>query len=51
MADYKEQVLLIGVKSEQHYIIYQVPPLKRENLTKKPYLLYTHKETRRQIKR
>ena len=47
MADYKEQVLLIGVKSEQHYIIYQVPPLKRENLTKKQYPLRTYKETRK----
>ena len=50
MADYKEQVLLIGVKSRQHYTIYQVPPLKCKNLTKKQYPPRTHKKTKRQIK-
>ena len=50
MADYKEQVLLISVKSQQHCTIYQVPSLKYKNLTEKPYLPHTYKETKRQIK-
>jgi prepilin-type processing-associated H-X9-DG protein len=35
MADYKEQVLITGIKKAQHYSICVVLPNERENLTKR----------------
>ena len=32
--DYKKQVMIIGIKLEMQYFIYQVPHKKRENLCK-----------------
>ena len=48
MANYKKQVLITSIKSQQHYIIYQVPPNRHENLLKyHPFKIY--KLTKKQI--
>jgi Plavaka transposase len=48
MADYEEQVLITGVKSQQHCTICQVPPNRRENLLER-HPLRTHESTKKQI--
>ena len=50
MADYEEQVLITGVKSNRHCPICTVPPNERENITKQ-WPLRTHEDTQAQINR
>ena len=50
MVNYEEQVLITGIKSNNHCSICQVPPDKRENLHEK-WELRTHESTQSQILR
>jgi hypothetical protein len=48
MADYEEQVLIMGIKKAQHCSIYTIPPHERENLMKQ-WDDRTHELTQQQI--
>ena len=50
MVDYKEQVLITGVKSNNHCTICQVPPSEREHLCKR-WDMRTHESTKAQLHR
>jgi hypothetical protein len=50
MADYEEQVLIMGIKKAQHCSMCIVPLNERENLTKK-WDDRTHEHTQQQIYR
>ena len=49
MVDYEEQVLITGIKSNNHCSICQVPPNKREHLCKS-WDMRTHESTRAQLR-
>ena len=50
MKDYKKQMMMIDVKSDQHCLIYIMFSKQRKNL-QKFYEIRTHKSTRKQFKK
>ncbi|KAI8940000.1 hypothetical protein NX059_003723 [Plenodomus lindquistii] len=51
IADYQEQTLITGVKSNQHCTICKVPPNERGDLTGTRWPFRTHADTKLQIRR